>query len=138
MEISLMTNCKLKACTRIMRALGQPCIQQISCASVKWTAVHPVNCQCISKMHLPCACACDMWICHSHVSSNFLFTALFEMFSCPCYKTDDKQAYFMDKWELVHPFLTDQLWPVRHMYNDSRHLHIVCSCLQLSSRRRQH
>ena len=91
-----------KTCTRIMRALATAMhfskftvhSSNFSVHSSKFS-MHPVK-------HLPCACAYDVWICHCHVSNNFIFIALFEMFSHPLYKTDDTQAYFVDQWEWMH------------------------------------
>ena len=87
-----------KTWTRIMRALATAMhTVQSSKFSVHSSifSMHPVK-------YLPCACAYDVWMCHCHVSNNFILTALFEMFSHPLYKTDDKQAYFVDQWEWMH------------------------------------
>ena len=71
---------------------------KFSQASVKCTAMYPVNFLWINKLHkvnLPCVFAIVM-------CSVTIYWTLFEIFSSPFYKTDDTQAYFVDQWEWMH------------------------------------
>ena len=72
-------------------------------------SMHPVKYICLAHAHVTCEFTIAMcryvmcyMLCAMCYMNNFIFTALFEMFSHPLYKTDDTQAYFVDQWEWMH------------------------------------